>query len=236
MVIPMNSGPPLMGAPPPEVVEKMAQIKMTVIGLFVLLVLQVVSAGALDGSNLAMTILQGSLSFIMNLLCGIFLLKDDPSPFFNLQQVYQCLVGTCCAMCAECGSGMTCLQPYMMVSFLNAFLTLLLPGGTISIVNYVNSRKDANLIAGYICIASTILIIVVQVAGGYIAYTAYKIARDMGPGEPMGGGQWSQGGGGGGGFAPYTPQSNPQRQEARQEARPAANFTPFAGGGQRLGG
>lgn len=169
-----------------------------------------------------------SLNLILNTVMGIFLLRDDPS----MARIYQFLITTCCSMCAEqCGGGLSCLLPFVICNVITVVLQILLNGVIQFLIkgfqDLANPSQWPNSIFGFafgLYFISVLAALVAQIAGSYIGWQAYKVVRDSG--VTQSGGDWGGGQASGGGGAVQAP---------ARESRPASNFQPFTGGGQRLG-
>lgn len=241
MVIPMGSmGPPLMGPPPPELEGRFKILKYCVLGMMYATLTRIVTSFFLP-LEVGQVIL-ASLNVVLNMIIGIFLLKHDP----YMGRMHNFLVTTCCRQCEDsCGGGMSCLMTFVLCNTITVVFDLLLNGIIGWIISAIGAVFDpsqwTSSIFGFVLalnVASVIVAYGAQTTGAVQGFLAYRQARDSGvtatPGE------W--GGGGGGGGAPFMRGGgNSAYPAAREDAparesRPAQNFQPFSGGGQRLGG
>lgn len=206
MVIPMRNTP--LGDPPEEAMPKLNVIKYTVIGVWLCVIGRVLS-GDIGGC-------MGDIIFGLN---GIFLLKDDPS----LKSCYECLMRTFIGQCAgPGGGGMNCLRSFMMMAAINIAFDILSLGQV--------------MYRPFVAVSG-----ILQVLGVYMAYAVFQmVSNGEGLMGNMGGPQ-DDGSGGGAyqgapdGGAAQAPASQQMAGREMSSAAPAG-FTPFSGGGQRLGG
>jgi len=243
MVIPLPAmGPPLMGPPPAELWPRFRIMKYCVVGMIGSTFARILLAFMLSAS--VSQVLVASLNIILNAIVGIFLLKDDPL----LGRTYEFLATTCCQMCAQqCGGGMNCLLTFVICNAITVLFDVLLNNVIGGLIHDIGVIFDPNQwtsgIYGFLLGVNVLAIIVAfmaQTVGAVQGFLAYRQARDFGTTATPG--EWSGGGGGGGG--PYFAGGRGSRAgypAAREDAparesQPSANFQPFSGGGNRLGG
>eukprot|EP00931_Biecheleriopsis_adriatica_P098226 TRINITY_DN72168_c0_g1_i1.p1 TRINITY_DN72168_c0_g1~~TRINITY_DN72168_c0_g1_i1.p1 ORF type:complete len:243 (+),score=45.50 TRINITY_DN72168_c0_g1_i1:56-730(+) len=223
MVIPIGGmGVPLMGPPPASVAPKFKIIKYCILGMMACIVGQLL-CGVLLGQIVQS--LLNSLNLILNTVIGIWLLKDDPT----IARVYDFLARTCCGPCAEqCQGGMNCLMSFIICNVITVVLSVLLDGSIQYVIHSFSIMLNAvdfyDAFILWLLLASTAGALVAQIVGSVYAWLAYKEVRDSG--VTMSGGDWASGG---------TAYPQARDVEPARPARPAANFTPFQGGGNRLG-
>mmetsp|Transcript_26993 Transcript_26993/g.48799 ORF Transcript_26993/g.48799 Transcript_26993/m.48799 type:complete len:225 (+) Transcript_26993:48-722(+) len=223
MVIPIGGmGVPLMGPPPASVAPKFKIIKYCVLGMFGCTCGELL-VGAMIGKLFSM--LASSLNLILNTIIGIFLLRDDPL----IGRMYAFLARTCCGPCSEqCQGGIGCLMSFIICNAITVFIDILL-GGEISLIiqnfkvmlNAVDFYEAFIYWANLVC---TVGALVAQIVGSVYAWLAYKEIRDSG--VTSSGGDWSSGG---------YPQASAPRDDPPSQPPRQANFTAFAGSGNRLG-
>lgn len=242
MPLPQNG---LRGPPPPELRGRFVLLKYCVLCMGGSLVLDLV-VGFLMAKPIEMIL--GSLSPIMDLVAGIFLLSDD----LTIAPAHHCLVTTFCQYCAEqndCSGGMSCLLPFV---FLNAFTVVwdvLFDGVLGVIVNGIQvvlsgvqdeTTNDPNLPTFKFAIALHVVsMLIALIAKSIAVYVGFKAFQESNSGSSVIPGTWgnNQGAGswagGQGGQIGQVAQGRPA--ETPQEARPAAGFQVFSGEGNVLG-
>lgn len=127
MVIPLGAGdmgpPPPVGPPPAELLPRMRKIKVCLIMMILSIVVKLVTGILLFPTN-AFAQVYSSLSMVLLVIIGIWLLKDDPM----FSGIYRCLVTTCCGGCTEqCNAqaGVSCLCSWFFCCLLVAVFGLL---------------------------------------------------------------------------------------------------------------
>merc|ERR1712216_975009 len=96
---------------------------MGVIAMVICLAGKIATVGLLGGNVLHVVV--NSLSLIMDLFLGVWVLKDDPS----LAGVYHFFAVTCCNICAtQCPGGLGCLLPFMVYNIVNILVAILIDG------------------------------------------------------------------------------------------------------------
>lgn len=243
MVIPINGsmmGPPLLGPPPAHMDARFKQIKLCVLGLGASVIGMLLATILLGLDFLNMLI--SSFNLIINIIFGIYLLKDDET----LARAHNCLQTTIFQSCADqCQSGMACLQPFFIVNALTVILNLLFSPGDLGYVfghtKYLfEPAAWPNGLWGFsffLMFVSTLGTYISQIAGAWLGYKAYKEAQMLGTESTMG--SWAAertsggGGGGGGRFGGFPPA---QESTSGTPAQPTTNFQAFHGSGNRLGG
>mmetsp|Transcript_95176 Transcript_95176/g.296291 ORF Transcript_95176/g.296291 Transcript_95176/m.296291 type:complete len:249 (+) Transcript_95176:70-816(+) len=245
MVIPMGSmGPPMFGPPPPEVQGRFKIMKYCVLGMLIAMATRIVTAFFLP-MRVGQVIL-ASVSMFLNVVIGIFLLKDDPL----MGRMHRFLITTCCQSCEDsCGGGMSCLMSFIICNTITVVFDLLLNGIIQWVINAIGAVFDpsqwTSSLMGFILGVNVLSVIgsyACQIVGAVQGWYAYRQARDIGvtatPGEWSGGGggggPYVGGGFGGGGGGRAYPAAREDNAPA-QGSQPARNFQPFGGSGQRLG-
>lgn len=230
MVIPLGGmgGPTLFGPPPAVVQGRFLQIKYCVLALFASVVGQFV-AYIMLGAGIAAA-LMASLNLILNGVFGIFLLRDDPL----LGRAHHCLSTTVFGACREqCGGGMQCLQPFILVNIVTVVLNLILnPADLAFVVKQFHVLLEPaawpNPLWGFaylLMAVSTLAAYTSQIAGAFIGWQAYKVVRDMGTSSTPR--TWAPAGG--------YPMASEGNDAPARESQPAPGFQAFHGGGNRLG-
>lgn len=171
-------------------------------------------------------------NLFLTIVFGTFLFKDDE----HLKSFYECLATTICQPCAEQGqSGLACLMPLTVTSFLNAITDLLMRGPLFRLMPMPYLIFLVGSIAA-------------QLATGYFSWMVFKVVREAAPidsGLELGFPGRPTGGIGGYRRPPGSSSNEPPAQQdvaatngnslAGGVVAPSAGFVAFAGNGNRLG-
>eukprot|EP00930_Biecheleria_cincta_P042730 TRINITY_DN29402_c0_g2_i1.p1 TRINITY_DN29402_c0_g2~~TRINITY_DN29402_c0_g2_i1.p1 ORF type:complete len:257 (+),score=39.47 TRINITY_DN29402_c0_g2_i1:85-855(+) len=255
MVIPLGDGgpgpmtQPMVGPPPEYLLARYRKIKACLIVQIFGSIMQLGSGIPLQPSN-SQNLIINSLDVVIIIITGIFLLKDD----LMISQWHQCLVRTFCATCADqCQGGVPCLCSWFFICFLNVIMALIPSSGSqISIIIagihlVLNDSAPDKMSWGFpvrsmpwyilffTFFASEVILLLAQLIGGWHGYKAFQeVMRRMA--EESGGTGADPGVGGGFQGADGDPSMFRQGVAAPpQQRQQPPSFTPFQGGGQRLG-
>jgi len=220
MVIPLPAGmgaPLASGPPPPELVPRFRHIKYSLVVLIFSLIAKLSASIWLD-SNDVWNIIGNSLTAVLNVIIGIFLLKDDRL----FAGAHRCLVFTFCRGCADqCMGGMSCLCTWFMCTLITVVFGFLPISGSdiwkvVQGCKIISTRSQwqggtAWIVMFSIFIGSMLLELLAQCVGCWEGWQAYKTASEAGV-DPIAGGDWADAGagagygggrfGGGGGYGP----------------------------------
>jgi ABC-type multidrug transport system fused ATPase/permease subunit len=210
-------------------------IKKCVLTMMACVCLQIVAAVMLQKS--ASEILFAPLNLVINTIVGIFLLRDDP----QIAQIYELLAKTCCSWCSEqCGGGMSCLVSFIACNLIMVVFDVLLNNIIGVFIAGFKTLSDGaqqwpNQYYGFafaLYMVAKLGAFVAEILGSWQGYKAYREAQSSG--VTGSGGDWGRSTG--------TPLRGGTMQLAREqpdaparESRPAPEFQPFSGGGNRLG-
>lgn len=263
MVIPIGGGGGMpamqMAEIPGELRPRFAKIKLCLLVLIASLLVKIVAGGVLQPNSIFFWI-YSSLNPILNVVIGIFLLKDD-----NLfGRVHNCCITTICGSCQEqcpCPGGMPCLCSWFFCTTLTALLSIIpFPQSDMSylIIGFkaLNSPSTWGggvewVVAYSFFLAGTLFALVAQIIGAYQGFMAFKRANDIASGDDYAGGmagaygdpyggRGGGGDGGGSGGGRYVGAGGQVQTTApgasRAPAQNSMSWQPFTGSGQRLGG
>lgn len=204
---------------PPELHSRFRKIKAILYVLIFSLLVKIVF-GALVTTGTVYFWIYSSLNPILNILVGIFLLKDDR--IFG--SVYRCCITTICSPCQEqCPGGMSCLCSWFVLNLISVIFGLLPFDGSdleILIANFkiLDDRSqwagDTTWLAEFcLFLAGVLFALLAQLAGAIQGWKAFREAQSLaesggftggGYGDPYAGGDGgygdSYGGGGGGAY------------------------------------
>lgn len=211
--------PPLTGPPTPEMQEKLWQIRVCVIGIFI------AAVGRLATGDVP-------LSELMCVLNGVFLLREDQW----LVSCYACLANSPLGQCVgPQGGGIACLKPFLFVAAFNCvFLALrLFYGGPFMLVSFCFQSAGAMVawkLNGLINDAAGGSELGMPGFGQPLAQplTQMRMFNQPGADGVDGGGGGSSGAPGGGGGPSGGGASGPRNDRG--------GFVAFQGSGQRLSG
>mmetsp|Transcript_101416 Transcript_101416/g.295493 ORF Transcript_101416/g.295493 Transcript_101416/m.295493 type:complete len:234 (-) Transcript_101416:472-1173(-) len=231
MVIPMGGDVPLMGPPPPELLDEFKKVKYCLIAMMASMMAKLASGTLLFGF---LSVLGSCLNLCLNSLMGFFLLRDDPS----ISKIYAFLATNCFQSCGlECTGGLVCLVPFFLCNLMTFVLDVLL-GPTLTVVfkeapALVQPRlwpSPVGWLANLVFTMADAGALLAQGCAAHYSWQAYKLATAsvLGGSDvtymPLSGGH--QLGGVGGADSGLAPQDPAPVQQTRR---------PFSGHGQRLG-
>jgi len=231
-------GAPMMGPPPAELEGRFKILKLCVLGMLGGTAVRILTSFFLPLSP--GQVILASLNIILNTIIGIFMLKYDPL----IGRMHNFLVTTCCRSCDEsCGGGMSCLMTFVLCNAMTIFFDVLLNGIIGWIIHMIGAVFDpsqwTSSIFGFMLglnVLAVIVAYVAQIVGAVQGFMAWRQAQAFGVTAQQG--EWGSGGQGGGGpFMGGGGRGYPAAREdaPAREARPAQNFQPFGGSGNRLG-
>jgi len=254
MVVPLGAGGPedginpaaMLGPPPPELQPRFRRIKACLVALTGSIVFKLISGTLLIPTN-AFGYLYNSLNAILNMIIGIFLLKDDPL----VAPAHRCITRTCCSGCEDqCQGGMSCLCTWFFCCMITAVFGLLPVDGSDLMTVIVGFRLILNphlaedtkwwlpvrsavwfAMLALFTLATTVGLLA-QIIGGWQGMKGFQEVQML---EPQGG-NWSMGRGGldGLGGGPATAGGMPPSGGPPQGFREPPPSS--AGGGQAVGG
>lgn len=238
MVIPMGGiGTPMMGPFPADLQGRFRQLRALLLTIIAAALTQFIACQLIPGAE-TMPNVMSALNVFLNVVFGIFLLREDAT----IGRMYKCLTTTICQTCADqCGGGVQCLLPYIVNCVIMVVFAIPDLFGVPQMINLIFHPDDwtsDNLLGFWLFLAvfSQLAVFISQALSAYLSWQVYKAIRDGA--VQMTGGDWAAGAAGaqGSGGAPMNP--NPWgQQEAGQEAAAARqpNFSAFQGQGARLG-
>lgn len=221
-----------MGPPPPEVQQRFVVLKYCTYVLLGSFLARIIYGLFWSAPGEGFNEVISSINLLLVGTFGVFLLRDDE----QVGRIYTWLANGCCQMCAErFGGGMSCLMPFVLVNLVTLIMDIVLSGelGQIYTGFKILATENAPPLVSLQLAVRTLALassLIAEGVGAWTGWKAYNQAVELTSG-PSSGGDWAASGARGGGGFPRASET----REAR-EARPAANFEPFAGSGQRLGG
>jgi len=249
MVIPLPNSmpPPLAGPPSEDLAPAFRKINVCVWVMMGSWVAKLVVGSFCYGF---LVIFGQSMNLSLNILVGIFLLRDDPK-FGN---IHQCLMTTVFQLCnnEQCPGSMTCLLPFVICSFMMVTMDIFFNTsfetfavGLIVLFNKQAWEKDAvNQIIIFAFTMTFLAALLSQCCAAWFGWNAYKQAMLVEGGITSTPGTWGRDrlggdgdrlGGNPGGRGSYNPPAYRPTTSGGGSSRAPGPWEPFSGAGHKLG-